>query len=147
ASDDSAFLDSQRFDSTAQYIYFKAGVNRTQLAPFGTTAYARLEGQITNDALLSSEQFSVGGAQSVRGYLEAERLGDYGMVGSGELRSPSFGNFVSPRINEWRVLTFVDGAKVWHTHPLPEEQFVFALLGVGVGTRLTAFDVVNAAAD
>jgi hemolysin activation/secretion protein len=146
-SDDSAFLDSQRFDATAQYLYLKANLSRTQSAPFGTVAVARLEGQITNDPLLSSEQFSVGGAQSVRGYLEAERLGDYGVLASLELRSPSFGQDVSPRINEWRAIAFTDGAKVWRTHALPEEKFVFGLAGLGIGTRITAYDVVNAVVD
>jgi hemolysin activation/secretion protein len=144
---DSTKLDPQRFNALKQYFYFKAGVARTQPLPWGMTLFAKLDGQITGDSLLSSEQFSAGGANSVRGYVEAERIGDYGARTTLELRSPSFGTWVSPKINEWRFLGFFDGAGLWLRNPLPGEHSSFSLASVGVGTRLVAYDDFNAALD
>jgi hemolysin activation/secretion protein len=144
---DSTKLDPQRFNALKQYLYFKAGVTRTQPLPWGMILFGKLDGQITGESLLSSEQFSAGGENSVRGYVEAERIGDYGARTTVELRSPSFGSWVSPKINEWRVLGFFDGAGLFLRNPLQGEHSSFSLAGIGVGTRLVADDDFNAALD
>jgi hemolysin activation/secretion protein len=144
---DSTKLDPQRFNALKQYFYFKTGISRLQPLPWGMTFFGRIDGQITGDSLLSSEQFSAGGESSVRGYLEAERIGDYGARTTLELRSPSFGQWVSPRINDWHMLTFFDGAGLWLRNPLAGEHSSYTLAGIGIGTRLVAFDDFNAALD
>jgi hemolysin activation/secretion protein len=144
---DSSKLDSQRFNALKQYFYFKAGVSRIQPLPWGMTLFAKADGQMTGDSLLSSEQLSAGGESSVRGYVEAERIGDYGGRGTVELRSPSFGNWISPKIQDWHVLTFVDGAGLWLRNPLPGEHSSYALTSIGIGTRILAYDDLNAALD
>lgn len=48
----------------------------------------RFNGQWANRPLLSVEQFAVGGADSVRGYLENQLVRDQGIVASTELRLP-----------------------------------------------------------
>jgi hemolysin activation/secretion protein len=48
----------------------------------------RINGQLSNNPLLAPEQFSIGGAESVRGYRENELLRDNGVFGSIELRFP-----------------------------------------------------------
>ena len=146
-SSGSTDFDSQRFEALRQYFYFKASLARTQPLPLGLVLFGKVEGQITPDSLLSSEQFSMGGENSVRGYLEAERLGDYGAHTTIELRSPSFGSSISPKINDWRVLAFFDGASLQLQNPLPGEQDSVRMAGVGAGMRLTAFDTINAALD
>ncbi len=52
----------------------------------------RLNVQIANDPLLSLEQFSLGGVQSVRGYRENQLLRDNGVAASVELRIPVWKN-------------------------------------------------------
>ena len=140
-------FDFQRFSALRQYLYLKAGASRTQPLPWGFSAYGKIDGQITNDPLLTSEQFSMGGESSVRGYLEAERLGDYGAHATFEVRTPSFGQDISSKINDWHFITFVDGAALAIQNPLPEEQHAFAMLGTGVGMRITMFDFLNGAFD
>jgi len=140
-------FDAQRFDAQRGYIYFKGGASRTQPLPLGFELFGKAETQLSADPLLSSEQFSMGGANSVRGYLEAERLGDLGALGTVELRSPNFGHLISPKINDWHVLAFFDGAALYLQKPLPEEQDAFHMASAGAGMRLTAFDDVNAALD
>ena len=144
---DSTKFDPQRVNALKQYFYFKAGINSTQPLPYGMVFFGKLDGQITGDSLLSSEQFSAGGESSVRGYLEAERIGDYGAHTTLELRSPSFGAAISPKINEWRVLGFFDGTGLWLRNPLVGEHSSYSLAGVGLGTRLVAYDDFNAALD
>ncbi len=140
-------FDFQRSQARPDYLYFKADLSRTQPLPADLVAYGKIDGQITGDSLLSSEQYSIGGAATVRGYLEAERLGDYGAHATFELRSPSFGAPISPRINEWRAFTFLDAATALVRQPLAEEKASFRLASVGVGTRFKAFDTVNGDAD
>lgn len=144
---DSTKFDPQRVNALKQYFYFKAGVSRTQPLPYGMVLFAKVDGQMTGDSLLSSEELSAGGENSVRGYLEAERIGDYGARSTLELRSPSFGSAISPKINEWRMIAFADAAGLWLRNPLQGEQSSYSLLGVGIGTRLVAFDDFNAAVD
>lgn len=140
-------FDVQRFDALRQYFYVKADLTQTIPLPASFILYQKVTGQFTGDSLLSSEQMSAGGANTVRGYLEAERLGDYGIIVSTEVRSPSFGSSISSSINDWRVIAFVDSAALAVRHPLPGEQSSFGIAGAGIGTRFTAFDKVNGAFD
>ncbi len=145
--DDSRDFDAQRFDALKQYFFAKAEVSRTEPLPWGMLLYGKAVGQVANGPLLSSEQMSAGGANSVRGYFEAERLGDSGLQSTLELRSPSFGPGVAPVINDWRVLAFVDAAALWLRQPLPDETASYTLASAGIGTRFSLFDAFNGAVD
>jgi hemolysin activation/secretion protein len=48
----------------------------------------RANGQAATGPLISSEQFALGGLNSVRGYYEGDEYGDNGWTGSVELRTP-----------------------------------------------------------
>ena len=64
------------------------------------------------------------------------------------MRSPSIAAQLSPHINEWRFLTFFDGATVLLREPLADEKASYRLASTGIGTYLTAFDsYFNAVAD
>ncbi|TDP64082.1 hemolysin activation/secretion protein [Roseateles toxinivorans] len=108
----------------------------------GTVAM-RLTGQIANQALTSAEQFSVGGAETVRGYLEGAASGDYGLLGSLEWRSPNFASrwFTAPEggtalINDLTLLGFIDVARTYVFDPDVGQAAHVSLLGAGVGLRL-----------
>ncbi len=79
------------------------------------------DGQITDSPLVSSEQIAAGGMNSVRGYLSAEATGDYGVVGSLELRAPPL-PFFPTVVEDWRVYAFVDGGQLRLREPLPEQD-------------------------
>jgi hemolysin activation/secretion protein len=140
-------FDAQRFNALRQFFYLKADVSRAEPLPAGFVLYAKAAGQFTSDPLLSSEQLSAGGANTVRGYLEAERLGDYGGIATVELRSPSFGKDIASFINDWRLIAFADGAALSHRDRLPGEQASFGIAGAGFGTRFTALDTLNGSLD
>lgn len=76
--------------SRPDYFYTKIALEREQNLFYGLTGFARVEAQLTNEKLISNEQYSVGGADSVRGYLESSAQGDYGSLAQIELRSMPF---------------------------------------------------------
>ena len=52
------------------------------------TLFSKLEGQITSDVLIPTEKLSLGGYNTVRGYHSRGYLGDSGVYGTFELRTP-----------------------------------------------------------
>lgn len=144
---DSRKFDVQRFDAQRQYFYSKASLSHTQPLPFGAQAFVRVEGQIGNGPLLSSEQMSAGGANSVRGYLEAERLGDKGFQSTIELRSPLLDSLGYSLISGWRLAAFYDSAALWQEQTLPGEHGSFGLSSAGIGTRFSLVDMLTGALD
>ncbi|MCV2354910.1 hypothetical protein LNV09_12160 [Paucibacter sp. B2R-40] len=104
----------------------------------------RLSGQLANQALTSAEQFSVGGADTVRGYDEGAVAGDRGLLASMELRSRNLApGFLSafegvnmPAFSEIVFYGFADAAQVNLYNPEPGQQGRTPLLGAGLGFRL-----------
>jgi hemolysin activation/secretion protein len=78
------------YSTHAEAIYGKANLtaSREQMLPSGCSLLARAGGQAATGALISNEQFALGGINSVRGYYEGDQYGDCGWNGSLELRSP-----------------------------------------------------------
>ena len=90
-----------------------------------------MQGQVADQPLVSSEQFSIGGQDTVRGYLESEALGDYGIAGTLELRSPNIAPYLEQKLDnplgqpvkfnafdEWRFFAFADVGRVRIHEPL-----------------------------
>lgn len=131
-------FECKRFNASANYLYLKADYQRTQQLPRGMSWIARLSGQAASQPLISNEQFSAGGANSVRGYLESERLGDDAIQASVEWHSPSLAGAKTPGLQDLQFLVFADGAYLRVKDPLPDQQSRFTLAGVGAGLRLVA---------
>lgn len=92
--------------------------------------------QLASGPLVSNEQFAVGGAGTVRGYLAAEQSGDDGYSASAELRTPSFASWLGG--TPWsslRAHVFAEGGQLKLQDPLPEQEHEFDLASVGVGLR------------
>ena len=150
-------FDNKRFGASPSFTHFNVDVSHTQELPEGFQLYAKVQGQLADGPLVSSEQFSVGGLDTVRGYLESETLGDNGVVGNVELRSPNMGEMLQKRMkdetgqgqarftifNEWRMFAFADGGVATILRPLPEQQSQFDLWSYGVGSRFKMFDYLN----
>ena len=52
------------------------------------TLFSKLEGQITSDVLIPTEKLALGGYNTIRGYHSRGYLGDSGVYGTFELRTP-----------------------------------------------------------
>ncbi|MEI8341186.1 MAG: POTRA domain-containing protein, partial [Verrucomicrobiota bacterium] len=129
----------------ASYIYLRGDLSRTQDLPGGFQLFAKMQGQISSQPLLDSEQFSGGGLSTTRGYLEATQLGDDALFGTLELRTPSLGGWL--KINDWRFFTFTDAGLLTFVDPLPQTQARFNLASVGVGSRMQILDHLNGEID
>lgn len=133
-------FDAKRYNATGGYLYLRGDLSHTHELPGGFQAFAKVQGQASADNLINNEQYSGGGFGTVRGYLESTALGDNALLGTLELRSPSFIGRGDNKRNEWRVYGFLDSGHLTLNDPLPEQEDVFDLLSIGLGSR---FKVVN----
>lgn len=113
------------------------------LLPADWQLQARVIGQASGDALVSAEQFGLGGASTVRGYEEREITGDEGLLGRFELLGPdmagALGRAGDTTRRQWRLLGFADGGRVWNHQGTPclgDTQTRCTLASAGVGSRL-----------
>jgi hemolysin activation/secretion protein len=93
---------------------------------------------------VQNEQFAAGGVDTVRGYLEAEVLGDTAVDAQVELRSPSFAEAIGPWVKELRVHVFADMAQTNLNQPLPDQISRYGLSSVGFGVRTRIADHFSA---
>ena len=141
-------FDTKRYKATGGFAYFRGDLAHTEGLPYGAQGWAKIQGQLSNDPLVSSEEFSAGGLDTVRGYLESEVLGDNAALGSVELRSPSLTTLLGDDvINEWRIHAFVDGGRLSIKEALSEQDSRFSLWSYGVGTRFRLVDYLNGSFD
>ncbi len=98
-------------------------------------AYGKLEGQWSGEPLIPNEQFSLGGAESVRGYREAELFGDRGYRATLELRGYPLGrDKESPRRSLF-LLIGADGGEVEIVDPQGPQFRRKNLYSLAVGLR------------
>jgi hemolysin activation/secretion protein len=150
-------FDNKRAFANANFFHANFDLSNTYELPKEFQLFSKMKAQIADGALVSSEQFSVGGADTVRGYYESEAIGDNGIVASLEIRSPDFGTWLQknmknetgegePRVtifNEWRAFAFVDGGYANTYDALAEQESEFGLWSLGVGTRFKLLDHLN----
>ncbi len=89
---------------------------------------SRVNSQLTPDALLPIERFSVGGVGTVRGYAQNQLVADNALTGSLELRVP-----LTQNANVLQLTPFIEAGGGWNNRAVaPDPSF---LLGTGVGLR------------
>jgi hemolysin activation/secretion protein len=130
-------FEEKRFRGRGNYGYLSGAATHSRAAFANTRFVTRAAWQYAASPLISNEQFSAGGASSVRGYLEAERLGDLGASLSLELHSPSL--VKASRVDDLRVFGFYDVASLRLEDPLPSQADTFRLESAGVGLRFSGF--------
>ncbi|WP_247344643.1 ShlB/FhaC/HecB family hemolysin secretion/activation protein [Bradyrhizobium sp. 61] len=149
-------FDAKRFDATASFITLHADISHTQDFAGGFQLYAKLQGQAADQPLVSSEQFSLGGQDTVRGYLESEVIGDYGVAGTLELRTPNLAQYFEQKLpnplgesikynafDDIRFFAFADGGNTRIHKPLIDQESHFDLASYGVGMRMKTLRYLN----
>jgi hemolysin activation/secretion protein len=96
--------------NTANWRLMRGGVNYMTGWPSGWLLGVRAQFQISSDALISGEQFGLGGASSVRGTGERPISGDNGLLFSTELTSQEL-------LPGLRLLGFVDAGWLSNRSP------------------------------
>ncbi|WP_228022287.1 MULTISPECIES: ShlB/FhaC/HecB family hemolysin secretion/activation protein [unclassified Pseudomonas] len=125
----------KRDEASASFSVLKGDLNFTYTFDNDWQSASKSAFQLASGPLVSNEQYSAGGATSVRGYLAAERTGDEGYLFSQELRTPSLAKFLGSYVQEWRFYAFAEGARLSLHEPLPEQDDEYSLASVGLGTR------------
>ena len=136
----------KRNEADGSFAYWRGDVRSSRSFEGLGSLNLRLGWQLALQPLVSGEQYALGGAETVRGYLEAEASGDNALLGSLEWRSP---NLASGK-GLWRelsVLAFIDVARAQTILPQPEQAERTPLLGTGVGLRVRAAPNLNAELD
>jgi hemolysin activation/secretion protein len=140
-------FESKRANAKPDYIYWHLDASHVHPVFFGTEVALRLSGQYTTEPLIDNEQFAIGGVESVRGYLEAEDLGDLGFDASVEFRSPHLKSLFGVHPREAYVYTFYDVGVVSLIEPLATQTTRNDLQGYGLGFRISGFDGFDAGFD
>jgi hemolysin activation/secretion protein len=124
------------------FFVFKADLSRTQALPWDFQGYAKIDGQFSGDLLISNEQYLAGGADTVRGYLEAQAAGDKAVHSTLELRSPRLFKSVD-WLQEMRLSAFYDVARIGIIDPSAGQDTKRLLAGTGIGLRMKAWKRFN----
>ena len=137
----------KRFGADGSFALLRlAGKHSISVGPAQLTA--RFASQVATQPLVSSESFSIGGANTVRGYLEGEASGDQGAALSLELRSMNLARAVNSlwssgepststnALSEVTVFAFGDAGRTQVLLPLPGQVPRTWLIGTGAGLTL-----------
>ncbi|MCK4743787.1 MAG: ShlB/FhaC/HecB family hemolysin secretion/activation protein [Sulfuriflexus sp.] len=94
----------------------------------------RANAQIASESLLPVEQFSIGGARTVRGYRENQLVRDNGVVASAELRIPVIigGDDTGKGGFPIQLVPFVDYGRSWNDGRTTPEPSVISSVGLGL---------------
>jgi hemolysin activation/secretion protein len=87
ANNPTAF-SNDRFKARSNYFYVRADASTYVKLPADFSVHFRLAGQGAVEPVIANENYSIAGADGVRGYLESEELGDSALKGTVQLQSP-----------------------------------------------------------
>lgn len=124
-------FDNKRFLARPNYFYIRSAYSLASHLAHDFTLVWRLSGQAAMEPLISNEQFSIAGADGVRGYLEAEELADRALKTSLQLGSPRW-QFAAGRAYA-EAFTFFDIGRIAVIDPLPQEPDGTTLRSCGIG--------------
>ena len=127
---------AKRAGAGADFLAVRMGAKHTETISRWNLS-AKLEAQFASGPLVGNEQFAAGGAESVRGYLESERVGDAAWRYAFEARSPrlAVGGDGGPRIN---AIAFFEGVSLRTFEPVFPTPSWRRLRGAGFGLRVAA---------
>lgn len=127
--------------SRANYIYWRAYIERERNLPWNLLLFGRLTGQVADANLLPSEQLGFGGYNSIRGFDMRDVNGDSGYIVNVEVRTQPY----HPGwLSKWRADDrlqfhwFYDIGGAMNRQLLPGESWITTLSGTGLGFRYSA---------
>ena len=124
-----------RADGNPQFSKIEAEAQRLQRLGRNVNLLAGIKGQLAGGAMLSSEEFGIGGPAYGRGYDPSEIVGDDGVAAKLEVQ---WTNPVEVSwLKSWQVYSFLDGGYVWNDDASTEAEREMAVLSTGLGLRTT----------
>jgi len=137
------FNDNSEFQNKGalaepNFSLLKANYERRIPMEQGWAFTGRFKAQLTDVPLVSNEQFSAGGVNSVRGYFESQVSADTGLIAGLELETANYAP-VSQWFNRFNMVFFLEGAHLRNRDrrslSSSEEKRVFSLASAGIGMR------------
>lgn len=129
-------FEAKRYKAKGNYTYLKLGIERDQVLPFGFRLSVKCDGQISDQPLVSNEQYAAGGMTSVRGYMESEGVGDDAVHATVEFMAPDIAEVLGMGdLHSVVPYLFYDTAGLRTLEPLPEQDDDTGLRGAGFGVR------------
>ncbi|ELS32423.1 MULTISPECIES: ShlB/FhaC/HecB family hemolysin secretion/activation protein [Pseudanabaena] len=124
------------------FLSWLGQVQRVQTLGADSLLIGSLDMQLAADPLLSSQQFTIGGGQSLRGFRQNVRSGDNGLRLSLETRVVALRN--EQNLPLLQVIPFLDAGAIWNhpnnPNPLPSQNF---LAGGGIGLLYSPLSQLN----
>lgn len=132
----------KREEGDGSFAAFRIDATHTHPLWAGTGARWRGSVQYANQPLVGAEQIAIGGVSSVRGYYEAELLGDSGSHLGLEVTSPNWGNGPAGSwrntFTELQTYGFAEVGRISTRSSASFGSTRLAGTGVGVRTRLSS---------
>lgn len=141
----------KRLDGKSNFFHLRGDASLGRVLWRGSELQLRAAGQWSLDPLISNEQFSTGGADGVRGYVESALLADRGLSGSVELLAPSLRMIAGGAVKQLRLYGFFDAGYVHQLRQRIEDNAAYDVhdhvMSTGFGLRLVAVGGLEAALD
>jgi hemolysin activation/secretion protein len=126
-----------RAGATRNYGMLKYGASYTRILPGEWSLRLATNAQATHDALITGEEFGVGGATSVRGLEERQLLDDGGLASTAEIYTPNLCAFMQGNNAHCNLLGFIDDGHLSRNDVQPGEAAHISVASTGVGIRVT----------
>jgi hemolysin activation/secretion protein len=127
---------------SGSFLSWLVQIQRVQSLGTDSLLIGALDLQLSADPLLSSQQFTIGGGQSLRGFRQNARTGDNGFRFSLENRFVALRNEQNAALLQ--VIPFLDAGAIWNhannPNTLPRQNF---LAGGGIGLLFTPLEKLN----
>lgn len=132
-------FSASRTEANAGYFLQRYGVSHNRAFSNDMQMRASFSGQLTRDRLVSGEQWGMGGADSLRGFLEREITNDWGFRGSVEVYSPDIASKFTTANARARMLAFYEWGRAQRNRPnlVLGESRGQHVSSFGFGTRIS----------
>jgi hemolysin activation/secretion protein len=134
---DDVFKKARFQVGTAGYRLFRFGGSYSRSIVADWQVRIRLDAQYTEDALVTGEQFAIGGADNVRGFNERYTSNDKGYRTNWEVYTPDWAKKIGLNEGRLRFVGFYDTGVTYRNQPLPGELESASLDSVGLGLRFS----------
>ena len=140
-------FENKRFDAKPNFSIIEANLLQTYRFDNGIKLHATIAGQFAGQPLVSNEQYSVGGAETVRGYYESQVLADDAARASIEILGPNLKMLNKRGFKDAYALAFAEGAATRIHKPIAGTDDREEISSIGIGLRMATKKSVQLSLD
>ena len=129
-------FENKRFQANPNFAIANMRLSQDYRFENGIKLIGIVAGQYAGQPLVSNEQYSIGGADTVRGYYESQVLADDALRATIELRSADADWLRKKGFVDAHLKAFIDGGATRIHDPLTGTDDSEQITGAGIGLRL-----------